>query len=418
MKDLILENPYIPHCPTDKQVEFLLNFDLEALYGGAAGGGKSDAVLMGALMFVETPGYAALLLRRTYKDLSLPKALMDRAAEWLGPTDAVWHDTEKTWEFPSGATLTFGYLASEKDKYQYQSAEFQYIGFDELTQFTESQYTYLFSRLRKLEGVKVPLRMRSASNPGGIGHEWVKQHFITENRTFIPARLEDNPHIDRVEYEKSLEQLDPVTRAQLRWGDWDILPGGNKFKREWFEIVEDAPRNMRRVRFWDIAATEPKEGEDPDWTVGVLMGVKFPFFYILDVQRFRENPGVTEDRIVQTAIMDGREVAVRMEQEPGASGKTLIHHFAMKLMGFDFIGKPATGSKEVRANPVSAAAYNGYIKLLRGPWISDYFNEICPFPYGSHDDQVDGTSGAFEELTAEPEEEVVVYEEQETISPY
>ena len=96
-----------------------------------------------------------------------------------------------SWRFPSGASLSFGYLDTEADKYRYQSAEYQFIGFDELTQFSESQYTYMFSRLRRLKGSSVPLRMRGASNPGGYGHEWVKQRFITRRgeggRIFIPA---------------------------------------------------------------------------------------------------------------------------------------------------------------------------------------------------------------------------------------
>src|SRR5439155_6373928 len=87
-----------------------------------------------------------------------------------------------TWKFPSGAVLRFGYLDTALDIYQYQSAEFQFIGFDELSQFKENDYRYLFSRLRKAKGIDVPLRMRSGSNPGGVGHEWVKKRFIEEGR--------------------------------------------------------------------------------------------------------------------------------------------------------------------------------------------------------------------------------------------
>ena len=143
-------NKYIPHEPTEKQALFLLHDHIpEILYGGSAGGGKSDALLMAALQYVHVPGYAALLLRRTFPDLSLPEAIMSRSFEWLQNTDAHWHDKEKTWNFPSGATLTFGYLDAPRDHYRYQGSAFQYIGFDELTQFKENQYLFLHSRLRR-----------------------------------------------------------------------------------------------------------------------------------------------------------------------------------------------------------------------------------------------------------------------------
>lgn len=244
---------FIPQSPTPRQKLFLdLKDALEVFYGGAAGGGKSSALLMAALEYVDVPGYAALLMRRTYADLSKPGALMDRAHQWL-QGKAHWSDKTKTWTFPSGATLTFGYLDTENDKYQYQSSEFQFIGFDELSQFTLTQFTYLYSRLRRLKNSDVPVRMRAGSNPGGQGAAWVKERYIPDNftpedaikekiwrkdgedeetgetiiRYFIPARIDDNPHLDQAEYELSLRELDPVTRAQLRRGDWQISVRGD-----------------------------------------------------------------------------------------------------------------------------------------------------------------------------------------------
>lgn len=221
----VLDNSWIPHDPTLKQAEFLLLPDREVLYGGSAGGGKSDALLMAALQYVDVPGYAALLLRRTLVDLALPGALMDRAHHWLHSTAASWSGSDKTWTFPSGATLTFGYLDGPTDKQRYQSSEFQFIGFDELTQFDEAEYTYLFSRLRRTANLNVPLRMRSASNPGGVGHDWVRRRFLLEHspsRRFVRASLHDNPHLQQDEYIEALGALDPITRAQLLDGDWDV----------------------------------------------------------------------------------------------------------------------------------------------------------------------------------------------------
>ena len=397
---------YIPHRPTAKQLAFLLLDIPEALYGGAAGGGKSDALLMAALQYVSVPNYAALLLRRTYADLSLPGALMSRAFEWLMPTDARWKNSEKTWVFPSGATLTFGYLDSVGSEYRYQSSEFQFIGFDELTQFRESQYRYLFSRLRRLAGDAVPLRMRSASNPGGIGHEWVRQRLVdrdvdAEERVFIPATLEDNPYLDRTAYLQSLMQLDPVTRQQLLQGDWTAREAGSLFKREWFGIVDELPVSMSRsVRFWDLAATPLRAGIDPDYTVGIRLDYGTDgLYYLADIQRMRGSPAEVEARIHQTAMMDGAGTQIVIEQEPGASGVNTIHHYVTRVLAdFTVRGQRSTGSKVERAGPVSSQAEVGNVRLYRGPWVGAFLDEVEAFPLGGHDDQVDALSGAMMRL--------------------
>ncbi len=404
------KKPYNPHNPTPKQQTFLALNCREALYGGAAGGGKSDALLMAALQYVDTPGYAAILFRRTYSDLSLPGALMDRADDWLRGTDAKWHGTEKTWAFPSGASISFGYLDNDAARYRYQGSEFSFIGFDELTQFSEVQYRYLFSRLRRKTGSEIPLRMRAASNPGGVGHEWVKERFILEGesagRVFVPAGLSDNPHLDREEYEGSLSELDPTTRLQLLAGDWDTLPPGDVFKREWFAgkgvSIEAVPHNLRRVRHWDTAATEPSAANrDPDWTAGVLMGYE-PVtrqVYILDVQHFRKGPGDTKASILAQAGIDGRDVTVSLEQEGGSSGKMAADDIVRSLAGFTVKTTRPTGDKVTRARPLASQAQAGAVSYVEAPWNRAYFDELQSFPGGSHDDMVDGSSGAFNELT-------------------
>lgn len=360
---------------------------------------------MAALQYVHVPNYSAILFRRTYKDLSLPGALMDRAHAWLDGTDAKWSEGKKTWIFPSGATMTFAYLQHENDKYNYQGSEFQFVGFDELTQFDKSQYTYLFSRLRRLKGSPVPIRARVASNPGGRGHEWVKQRFLIEGekkgRIFIPATLDDNPFLDKEDYEKSLEELSEVEKRQLRFGDWDVVPDGIMFKRQWFPIVEDYPREGQVVRYWDLAATKPNDDNDnPDWSVGVKMLMLDGRYWILDVKRLRDTPFEVERLIRQTAEMDGKSVRIYMEQEPGSAGVNNIDHYRRKVLsGFTFEGDRPTGPKEVRAEPVSSSAQAGNISLVRGDWIEDYLDEIVSFPQkGFKRDQVDATSGAFKIL--------------------
>ena len=268
----VLKNKWIPHIPTARQALFLILPHEEAFYGGAAGGGKSDGLLMAALQYVDRPGYSALLLRRTFADLALPGALLDRAHDWLGNTGARWRDQDKQWVFPTPAgkppTLNFGYLEHDKDKYRYKSAEFQFIGPDETTQFSESQYTYLFSRLRRLQGSDIPIRMRSASNPGDIGHEWVKRTFVSPghaDRPFIQAGLADNPHIDQIAYRKSLSRLDEQTRRQLEEGIWDEPTPGGAYWGTQYEAAEESGRIINLPH-------DPALPVDTWWDLGTASG--------------------------------------------------------------------------------------------------------------------------------------------------
>lgn len=226
---------YAPQAPEIKQQAALsLDDTLILMFGGAGGGGKSTWGLQGALQYVDTPGYSALILRRSFAELTKAGSLMDRAREWLAPTDAVFRGRDNKFVFPSGAQLEFGYLARDADVHQFQSAEYQYIFFDELTAFSEFSFRYMVSRVRRLEGSNVPLRVRAATNPGGPGHEWVRRAFPVdgsgpneEGWAFIPALVDDNPNLDREQYKKGLEMLDPYTRAQMLHGDWNVRPPGN-----------------------------------------------------------------------------------------------------------------------------------------------------------------------------------------------
>lgn len=172
---------------------------------------------------------------------------------------------------------------------------------------------------------------------------------------------------------------------------------GGIFEKGWFDIVEEAPTKMWWVRYWDLAATEEEQGKDPDWTAGVKIGRKNGVYYIDDIQHFKLNPGPTEQRIKQTALLDGRNIFVGMEQEPGSSGKIVINHYQTKVLpGYAFWGNKVTGSKIHRAMPLNAAAEAGNIKLIKGDWNKAFLNEIELFPYGAHDDQIDGMSGGSE----------------------
>jgi predicted phage terminase large subunit-like protein len=265
--------------------------------------------------------------------------------------------------------------------------------------------------------------MRAASNPGGVGHAFVKQRFLegqpTANRVFIPSRLDDNPHLDQEQYRTSLQELDPFTRAQLLEGDWSEHSDGC-FRREWFPIIDFAPADFvaithpgqdmqpqaieRKVRAWDLAATAPTPGRDPDWTVGLLMGkTQQGEYIIIDVQRIRATPLAVQELVLRCAAHDGRGVRIVMEEEGGSSGKFVTDQYARALAGWQFQGIRSTGNKRERAAPLSRMAQAGHVKLVRGPWNAPFLDELATFPQGAHDDQVDAASLAFSQLTRKRE---------------
>ena len=408
-------NRYIPIRPTPKQAAFLLLSHKEAFYGGAAGGGKSVALLAAGLQYADVPGYSALLVRASYMELMQPNGLIDLSKKWLGPTDATWRESDYTWRFPSGATLTFRYLQGATSELAFQGGEYQFIGIDEVTEIEEDAYRFLFSRLRNKAGSQLPLRMRAASNPYGPGAEWVHRRFIlgrAAGRIYIPAVFEDNPYLDLVTYDESLRELSPTVREQLRNGNWELRPEGGLFKREWFtgHFIEPnrLPSNLALCRFWDLAASEQVRGSDPDFTAGVLLGRdRDGISYVIDVVRVRATPLGVQQLVRRTAEQDRllafrhgwRPPAIRMEQEPGAAGKAIIDVYGrLVLAGFDFRGVVSSGSKGARAAPVSARAEAGHVFICRGSWNGDFLDELCAFPQVRHDDQVDALSGAYTEL--------------------
>ena len=402
-----VSNPWWGHDPSDKQLEALWAYEEcpDLFYGGAAGPGKTSYLLMAAVQYVEYPHYRALILRKTYADLSLPDAIMDRAISWWdGVEGARFSHADKTCYFPSGARVQFGYMASVRDHLRYQGAAVHFVGIDEASQIPSRQLEYLHSRIRRAIDDPIPLRYRLASNPGDVSHDWLKDTYVNgadgHRVVYLPGLMTDNPGLDVEEYRKQLAHLDPVTRKQLEEGDWDVqLSGGvlDVTRLKYFTAGEFG----QRVRYWDFAATEQKEGVDPDWTAGVLMAVEDGEYQVQDVQRFREGPAEVEVRVKAQAQIDGPSVPVRIEQEPGSAGKIVIDHYARHVLpGSDFRGVRSSGPKPERARPLAASISNGLVSLRsEAPWVRDLVNEMRSFPLGTHDDQVDGMSGVMTALT-------------------
>lgn len=236
--------------PQPKQIMFLQRPEYEALYGGAAGGGKSDALLAEALRQVHIPYYRAIIFRKTYPQLS---ELIDRSREIYGPAfpRAKYNASGHYWAFPNGAKIYFGNMQRTQDRVNYQGKRYDFIGFDELTHFTWDEYAYMFSRNRP-NGPGTRVYIRATTNPGGVGHGWVKERFITaappmtriteeievkrpdgqidrttRDRIFVPASVFDNKILldNNPTYTASLAMLPDAERKALLYGDWDSFSG-------------------------------------------------------------------------------------------------------------------------------------------------------------------------------------------------
>jgi predicted phage terminase large subunit-like protein len=173
---------------------------------------------------------------------------------------------------------------------------------------------------------------------------------------------------------------------------------GGMFQRGDFEIVDAVPARVRRVRAWDFAASKPKPGKQPDWTVGLRMAYADGIFYIEDVRRDRWSPSDVEKNMKNAASQDGIAVMIRMPQDPGAAGKSDANTKIKLLAGFSVKVEPISGDKATRARPASAQAEAGNVKLVRGPWNQAFLDEVCTFPNGQFDDQVDAFADALNEL--------------------
>lgn len=301
---------WIPHA--GPQENFCATGEFEALYGGAAGGGKTDCLIALALRHIHNPIYHGLILRRTFPQL---QEVVDRCFNIYPHLGGVYRSTEHRWYFPSGAKITLGHMQHENDKYNYQGKEFHFIGWDELTQFTETQYLYLFSRCRSKDK-NLPTKFRATTNPGGIGHYWVKERFvsITEpgrtfvdpvsglSRIFIPGKLEDNPTLieSDPQYRARLMMLPEIERLRLLEGVWDAFEG---------QVFTELSQRVHGIEPFDIP---------PEWYrfMSFDWGYSKPFscgWYALDfdgnIYRYREWYGVKEGEFDKGLRMETADIA-------------------------------------------------------------------------------------------------------------
>lgn len=420
-----------------------------AFYGGAAGGGKSFGLLLDPLRHHSNKDFGGVIFRATSVQVKNEGGLWDESMKVYSLFGAKPREHVLEWRFKTGMSMSFGNLEYEKDVLNYQGAQIPWIGFDELTHFSENQFFYMLSRNRSTSGVKP--RIRATCNPDP--DSWVKRFirwwlddegrfarpersgvirwFIRRNDeivwadspeeiyeqfgrgpevvpksfTFIAAKLEDNKILMEKDpaYLGNLLALNRVDRARLLGGDWLARPAaGELFRREWFKVVDVVPGGwIQAVRFWDRAATKPSEtNKDPDWTRGLKL-YKYPngTYCVVDLKSMQDTPGNVETLVTNVASHDTQSVKIKSQQDPGSAGKAEAEYFIRMLAGYDVDVEVMPKDKVTRAKPVSAQAEHHNIMVLRAPWNEEFFSELENFPDGAHDDIVDVLSGAFNELT-------------------
>ncbi len=378
-----------------KQADFLDSTALFRAFVGGRGTGKSkigayDLIAKSKsnrLYLVAAPTYKVL------KDATL-RSFLEVTTYLQIPVRMYLTDMRAS--LPNGVEVLFR-SADEPDRLR--GPNFSGAWLDEASLMAKACYEVVIACLR--EGGEQGW-LTATFTPKGRLH-WTYEVFATgrPDTSIVKAGTKENPFLPESFTETLRRQYGSLLSQQELDGDF-VEGGGLMFRRDWFGIVEAAPVDLQRVRSWDLAATEQKDSNDPDWTAGVLMGKSTDgTFYILDVRRARGTPRAIEQLVRTTAEQDGKATPVIMEQEPGASGVNLIDHYLRYvLQGFNFKGERPTGDKVTRAQPLSAQAEAGNVKLLRGPWNKDFLDEAESFPSdGVHDDQVDAASQASARLT-------------------
>lgn len=417
-----------------------------AIIGGAAGGGKSFSLMIGPLQYIKTTGYECVTFRRTSRQIMQPGGLWSEAGKIYSRFAALPRVQDMEWVFREyGSKIVFGHLEHEDDKFSWDGAQICRLQFDQLEHFTASQFWYLWGRNRSSCGIRCVTRATCNPRPDSWIREmidwWLDENgefsdpkksgvirwFVREEDafvwadtkealekkygtgpddpkpisfTFIPAKISDNPILTKLDpnYLSKLMSQPESERRRLVEGSWKATPlSGLYFKN--IQMVEriDEPI-IRRARAWDLAGTEKRSDNNPDWTVGIKGALgESGTLYVEDVVRFRDRPRVVRQTVIAKAIEDGRMCRIRLNQDPGQAGKDQSESMIGELAGYIVKAERETGDKVIRSMPLSSQVEIGRVKMVRAAWNNTFLGELRNFPEGK-DDQVDAFVSLFDEL--------------------
>ena len=465
--DTVFEVEYPPICIPDNgrdkrtektlspqagpQTAFMASKADIVIYGGAAGGGKTYALLLEGLRNRNVKGWGGVIFRHNYNQITAEGGLWDASHKIydLVP-DAVPGKTPKLhWTFGGGGRLNFAHISCDDDLSSWQGTEICYLGFDELTHFSRKQFLYMLSRNRTTCGIRP--YVRATCNPDA--DSWVadfiswwidqetgypipersglvrymcvlndtiyfadtaeklaEEHDIPieqcKSVTFIASRLQDNKVLMESDpgYIANLNALLEVERERLLNGNWKIKPtAGMFFKRSQVTLLDELPNDVITwARGWDLAATSEDENGDPAYTASVLIGKRRNGRYIVaNVTNQRLSADDVRTHIKQTAQIDKKKykrVVERLPKDPGQAGKAQAQSFVKMLAGFVVKTIAESGSKETRAEPFAAQWQHGNVDVLLADWNEMYFTELESFPESKFKDMVDASSSAFAEI--------------------
>lgn len=426
------------------------------IYGGAAGGGKTYALLLEPIRHLHNKQFGAVIFRRILKSIKIEGGMWDESQGIYRPIGGMARSGDLVWEWPNGVRITFAGIEHEKDKFTYQGAQITLIEFDQLEEFSKSMFFFMLSRNRSVSGVRPYIRATANPQPGWLAEflDWwiaddgyadmrragVLRWFIRSGErivwadgpeeligkfpdelpksvTFIPASVFDNKILLEADpgYLSNLMALPPVERARLlgdreRGGNWKIKPeAGKLYNRAWYDYRGDLPDGGTDCVYWDLAGTArdfQTKGKGPSFTAAVCIRKVDGEYFIHHVFADQIGPAEVEkqflkitNQLAAKALFTKAKFRVRWEQEPGSAGKRESRRLVKLLDGLDAKGLPVRSDKFVRGRAFASQSEAGNVFLITAPWGESWLDHMHNQPDTPHNDIHDATTGAYNNLS-------------------